>query len=827
MGRRRRRQPATAAAITTTTTTEAIPATSSSVATSSSAGGNGGDDGPPTLASDKTVAPGQGTSSSVEGDGGAASVVSSARLRDSYLIASPATDDVRLAWSGKDSLLLGGRTNKSIVNSQSSSKPSSPWRIFLGFYALFSTTTLYFVLLQPEQVQVWVKAYLRYTSLPLALFVYGAEPLLLVLQVLLYTHPAAVYMDDEDETEIEDFDHPHHALPPPSGELIEAKKKNNDWKVEKGALNEYREEAQREEEKKQEDEDDNERHDDDRDSELEELVQRSVKVPSPHDASTLLAGSSARTATVREEMNGASAGLESPSSSSAASMPSWTSFPSSMNDEQVKSTQYNMTQQHPETPHMAVVIATHHTPVDIVLYTVWSCLRFVRPEQIYVVENDTVASSRHSSDIRDALQNADLHDVNYLYNPYANKVLAIYAGCLAATKRSAGGSANGSRDGDDGASPKPSSKRRLEKHATEVRQILILDDDVTLPDDMYFGTNLIRDRCRAVCYPIRPVHPHNFNLSKEFPMPTTSFLVEWQYVEYQASDYAKLLQSAVGTCSYPHGAVSLWDADTLIECCRQHDTVFYADDLKMGWWLQTQGYELCMVPQSVVATAAPTAWFWNDTAISTTTLFRQRVCSWDMAEHIYHGEAFSMLWRAQFDNCGTAAVLRLWHLWACWTLIADWIRIPVTLLTVAWNAKAFGIWMMVIGFVYTAFLVMWDSIAYRRVPARRCDSLALLSFQIYRWIMLAFRSAGMMRAFVWYLPCFVRPPTIPELESEEFFIDDDDDEDDEEAYAERYGSPGNEGLRLRRPVWMNPENPYFTNHQVSVATADPPAPTWP
>lgn len=549
----------------------------------------------------------------------------------------------------------------------------APWVAFLVTYFVLSSLTIYMLAFHEHKVEKAMKAYIQYTSLPLALVFYAIEPFFLLLQVLLYTHPSPATTEHLEETQ---------------GLVFPA---NTDGEME---LNSEEREA----------------------------------ATIPHGNATATHSESFYLTDDNERGEGESSN-------------STTSNVSKMSLDTGGAL-------NAETANLAIVIPCHNTQPETLIRTVESCLSYVRPHQIFVVENGNECHG--PSEIRDALCNANLHAVQYLYNPYANKTLALYAGCLAA------------------------------RHYTH---ILTIDDDVILPSRMVLGTHLIDESVRAVCYPILPIAP----VGQRSSSLAAQALITWQRVEYQLSDYSKLLQSFCGSAVYPHGAISLWDRATLIQCCRDHDTVFFADDLKMGWWLQKRGYRLQMLANSVVETAAPTL-FWSWAHHGRSSLWRQRVCSWDMAEHVYHGEFFSMLWESQ--HRGMAGIsLGFYQMWACLTLMADWIRLPVTILTIAWNAHAFALWIFVVSMGYIAVLLIWNDMAYRRSPLRRCPILAVMTFPMYKIYILSLRVCGMMRAFVWYLPRFTRPPSIPELEAINFATGD------------------------RRPVWLDPKySKYFDGY---------------
>lgn len=189
------------------------------------------------------------------------------------------------------------------------------------------------------------------------------------------------------------------------------------------------------------------------------------------------------------------------------------------------------------TADIAIVISCHRSS-DVIVKTVKACLKHVHPHQVFVMDNANFLDPPDNT--REVLDEADLHEVNYIYNPFGNKTLAMFAGSVA---------------------------------AKDFKYLLLIDDDVTIPPDMKFGKHLFSSTVRAICYPIRATHPQG---------RTTSLFIEWQGIEYKMADYAKLLQNEFSTVLFPHGAICLWERNTLIHCFRSHDTIFYADDVKVS-----------------------------------------------------------------------------------------------------------------------------------------------------------------------------------------------------------------------------------------------------
>jgi len=184
------------------------------------------------------------------------------------------------------------------------------------------------------------------------------------------------------------------------------------------------------------------------------------------------------------------------------------------------------------------VVISCHKSADVIVRTCLACMKHVQAKQIFVMDNANFVEP--PDDTREVLIEAGLGEVNYIFNPFGNKTLAMFSGSVA---------------------------------AKDYKYLLLLDDDVTVPPNMDFGIELFSDTVKAVCYPIRAVHPED--------PEERNFFIEWQGLEYKMADYSKMIQTRWSTVLYPHGAVCLWERETLIKCFREHDTVFYADDVKV------------------------------------------------------------------------------------------------------------------------------------------------------------------------------------------------------------------------------------------------------
>ena len=363
---------------------------------------------------------------------------------------------------------------------------------------------------------------------------------------------------------------------------------------------------------------------------------------------------------------------------------------------------------------IAIIVPCHRSN-DVAVQTVSACLKHVRPEQIFIVDNGN--SPTPLDNTFELLQQECPLGVHYIWNPYGNKTLAQYAGLIA---------------------------------AEAYKYVVIMDDDVTIPEAMDFQFELIDDKVKAVCYPIRAVHPDG----------DQTMFIKWQEIEYKMADFAKWIQSQHSTVLFPHGAISLWERETLFKILRWHDTVFYADDVKMGMWLQRQGLEMKMASQVLVDTEAPTTF-----CGPAPNFYSQRVRSWDMAEHVYAYDFFQLLFTTrQGSSVRGTLIMKLFQFYSAYCIVADWCRFVVVVIGILLQWYWFLLATVSVLVLNTAILALWNWIAFRHHPERRCSWLALCSFSLYKMASMVIRCLGFLRAIVIYLPNFMAKPKITELE---------------------------------------------------------------
>ncbi|EER16951.1 hypothetical protein Pmar_PMAR005563, partial [Perkinsus marinus ATCC 50983] len=257
------------------------------------------------------------------------------------------------------------------------------------------------------------------------------------------------------------------------------------------------------------------------------------------------------------------------------------------------------------TREVCLMIACHQSTMTEERYetftaTLRAALMVFPPSHIFVCDNGV--SPIPVDDNQWATQ--QVHpDINYLYVPEGNKTFAFYwcnkywIPYLVQNGR-----------------------------VTDFKYAVIIDDDVPLPPDLHIPHQLLdqNPNIKAVHFPITATTPDG----------KPNLLVQCQDIEYKIAGLHKLFQATLARSLSCHGAVALWDRETLDEIFYEHDTVFNGEDMYMGLSLlrKRDDSKIISSAQAIVPTYAPDNWG---------MLFRQRVKSWDVTSH---KKSFTYIW---------------------------------------------------------------------------------------------------------------------------------------------------------------------------------------
>lgn len=368
----------------------------------------------------------------------------------------------------------------------------------------------------------------------------------------------------------------------------------------------------------------------------------------------------------------------------------------------------------PDTDRVGIVIACHNSATRIGA-TLISCLQHVKPEQIYVIDNGD--SNLPADDTYQVVKK--IHpNINYIWGHIGNKTMSQYIGTLYASM-----------------------------HGREF--ILTLDDDMRLERNFRFGVEQITQKCRALFYAIRAVHPEGKD----------SLIINWQDLEYKLSDLSKLSQARFGGALYPHGAGSLWEAQIFLQVLLRHDAVFYAEDVKLGMLLTQLGYSMGAVAGTTLATQAPTSIFG-----APPNLFDQRVCSWEMGRQAYFWKFVRQLFTVKPPSTSILdfSMFKLAEFYAVYCNVVDWWKLPLLLLLV----RSEMYWIKLAAFYGASIIpaLLWN---YIKLPLNhrqdlQVSILTIATHPLFKFIESGMSVLGIFYLLMMYLPNYTPKMTIPE-----------------------------------------------------------------
>lgn len=132
--------------------------------------------------------------------------------------------------------------------------------------------------------------------------------------------------------------------------------------------------------------------------------------------------------------------------------------------------------------------------------------------------------------------------------------------------------------------------------------MLLIDDDCLLPPNFPIVTDRIRGKTLCIGYTIKSVGP---NSSKG------TLCQQAQDVEYKISGIQRAFAGKIGSATFPHGAISIWDRKLLIKTFQAHPGFSVSEDWFFGHVARQLGSRIQMCTAVFVETETPTAIFFS------------------------------------------------------------------------------------------------------------------------------------------------------------------------------------------------------------------------
>ncbi|KAK4936399.1 hypothetical protein LTR10_022725 [Elasticomyces elasticus] len=184
------------------------------------------------------------------------------------------------------------------------------------------------------------------------------------------------------------------------------------------------------------------------------------------------------------------------------------------------------------------------------------------------------------------------YGVNHTWIPVGSKIVAQYVGCYV---------------------------------SKDFPYALLIDDDCLLPPDFPVVTDRFNDRVKSLGYTITSTGP---NHSKG------TYCQQAQDLEYKLSGLQRLFAGKLGSATFAHGAIVLWDRDFLLQTFKLHPGFSISEDWFFGHVARCQGSRIPMCSAVFVETETPATLFFSSSGASRggfgeMTVFKQRFKRWN------------------------------------------------------------------------------------------------------------------------------------------------------------------------------------------------------
>ncbi|CAG8128089.1 unnamed protein product [Penicillium salamii] len=218
--------------------------------------------------------------------------------------------------------------------------------------------------------------------------------------------------------------------------------------------------------------------------------------------------------------------------------------------------------------------------------TLEAALKIFPKENIFVIANGNSKTPLDNTE-----EVCKPFGVNHLWVPIGSKIVAQFVGCYA---------------------------------AKDFENAVLIDDDCLLPPNFPIVSDRLKGNVKCLGYTIKSVGPNSSN---------GTYCQQAQDLEYKMSGIQREFFGKIGSATFPHGAISLWNIEFLKQTFHEHPGFSVSEDWFFGDACRRLGGRITMCSQVFVETETPSSVFISGSGsrggFGEMTIFQQRFKRWN------------------------------------------------------------------------------------------------------------------------------------------------------------------------------------------------------
>lgn len=262
--------------------------------------------------------------------------------------------------------------------------------------------------------------------------------------------------------------------------------------------------------------------------------------------------------------------------------------------------------------HNTALMIPCYKSANIIGPTLEAALKIFPPSHIFVIANGNSPTPLDDTELV-----CRPYGVNHVWSPVGSKIVAQFVGCYA---------------------------------AKGFKNVLLIDDDCALPPNFPIVSDRMTPKIKCIGYTIKSVGPESSR---------GTLCQQAQDLEYKLSGIQRALAGYVGSATFPHGAISLWDTEFLIQTFYKHPGFSVSEDWFFGHVARQLGSRITMCTSVFIETETPNAVFFSSGGarggFGEMTIFKQRFYRWNFffVNGMYYNMAYILgSWKLGFWELG-------------------------------------------------------------------------------------------------------------------------------------------------------------------------------